>query len=132
MSKKKDARTAVASTPTRTPHQDLAQEASDWDSRRRTPAGFVEEPSAVPRAQEATAISIRMPNALLVLLKKFAEREGIGYQVLIKRWLDDRVRVERDRMRANRADLRLSAERSRAPQFPLIDRDDDRGHYQHG
>jgi predicted DNA binding CopG/RHH family protein len=132
MSKKNDARTAAASTPTRTPHQELAREASDWDDRRRTPAGFVEDPSAVPRAPDATAISIRMPKALLVLLKKFAEREGIGYQVLIKRWLDDRVRAERDRMRASRADRRLSADRPRTPQFPLIDRDDERGHYQHG
>jgi predicted DNA binding CopG/RHH family protein len=36
----------------------------------------------VPRAQEATAISIRIPSALLAVLKKFAEREGVGYQVL--------------------------------------------------
>jgi hypothetical protein len=129
---KKDARPAAASTPTRTPHQDLAREASDWEARRRTPSGFVEDPSAVPRAQEATAISIRMPNALLELLKKFAEREGIGYQVLIKRWLDDRIRAERERLRASRADQRLSMEQPRAPQFPLIDRDDDHGHYQRG
>src|SRR5690606_8507235 len=115
-----------------TPHQELAQEASDWDNRRRTPSGFVEDPSAVPRAQEATAISLRMPGALLALLKKFAEREGIGYQVLIKRWLDDRVRAERERMRASRSGRRPSAARPRAPRFPLIDRDDDRGHYQHG
>lgn len=132
MSKKKAARTVAARVPTRTPHEELAREASDWDHRRRTPSGFVEDPSAVPRAREATAISIRMPSALLVLLKKFAEREGIGYQVLIKRWLDDRVRAERELMRASRAGRRLSTDRSRTPQFPLIDRDDDRGHYQHG
>ena len=73
-----------------------------------------------------------MPNALLVLLKKFAEREGIGYQVLIKRWLDDRVRAERDRLRASRADQHPSVDQPRAPQFPLVDRDDDQGHYQRG
>jgi predicted DNA binding CopG/RHH family protein len=116
----------------RTPHQELAQEAVDWDSRRRTPSGFEDAPRAVPRAQEATAISIRMPNALLALLKRFAEREGIGYQVLIKRWLDDRVRAERERMRAGRADRPASRDRPRAPQFPLIDRDGNRGHYQQG
>jgi len=132
MSKMKPSRGATVRTPTRTPHQDLAQEALDWDSRRRTPSGFADDPGAVPRAQEATAISIRMPNALLALLKRFAEREGIGYQILIKRWLDDRVRAERDRMRANRADRPASRDRPRAPRFPLTDRDGDRGHYQQG
>ena len=127
MSKKIPPRTV----PTRTPHDVLAQEASDWDARRRTPAGFEDAADAVPRAQEATAISIRMPNALLAVLKKFAEREGIGYQVLIKCWLDDRVREERDRLRRHRSQSTMR-ERSRAPQFPLVDRDDERGHYQHG
>lgn len=129
MSKKKVARTAATGIPTRTSHRALAREASDWDNRRRTPVDFVEDPSAVPRANEATAISIRMPNAMLVLLKKFAEREGIGYQVLIKRWLDDRLRAERERMRASPDARRRAVERPRAPQFPLVDRDDDRGHY---
>jgi predicted DNA binding CopG/RHH family protein len=123
MSKKIPPRTA----PTRTPHDVLAQEASDWDARRRTPAGFEDAAAAVPRAQEATAISIRMPNALLAVLKKFAEREGIGYQVLIKRWLDDRVREERDRLRRHRSESTMR-EPSRAPRFPLVDRDDERGH----
>lgn len=127
MSKKSTPR----AVPTRTPHEVLAQEASDWDARRRTPAGFDDAADAVPRAQEATAISIRMPNALLTVLKKFAEREGVGYQVLIKRWLDDRVREERERLRRMRSQS-ATRQRSRAPQFPLIDRDDGRGHYQRG
>jgi predicted DNA binding CopG/RHH family protein len=94
---------APHAVPTRTPHDVLAQEASDWDTRRLTPAGFEDATDAVPRAGEATAISIRMPTALLTVLKKFAEREGIGYQVLIKRWLDDRVREERERLRRSRS-----------------------------
>jgi len=127
MSKKSTPR----AVPTRTPHDILAQEAADWDARRRTPTEFEDTADAVPRVQEATAISIRMPNALLRVLKKFAEREGIGYQVLIKRWLDDRIREERDRMRRNRS-LSAARERSSAPRFPLVDRDDGRGHYQRG
>jgi hypothetical protein len=126
MSKK----TTPRAVPTRTPHDVLAREASDWDARRRSPAEFEDSMGAVPRAQEATAISIRMPKALLTVLKGFAEREGIGYQVLIKRWLDDRIREERNRLRRNRSQSTFS-ERVRAPQFPLVDRDDDRGHYQH-
>ena len=116
--------------PTRTPHTTLATEAADWDSRRRTPSGFTDDDDAVPRAHESTAISIRIPNALLALLKRFAEREGVGYQVLIKRWLDDRVRLERERVRGLNASGSSSA-RSRAPQFPLLDRDGD-FHYQSG
>ena len=127
MSKK----TTPRAVRTRTPHDVLAQEAADWDARRRTPAEFEDAADAVPRARDATAISIRMPNALLTVLKKFAEREGIGYQVLIKRWLDDRIREERDRLRRNRSQSAMS-ERSRAPRFPLVDRDDGRGHYQRG
>lgn len=127
MSKK----TTPRAVPTRTPHDVLAKEASDWDARRKSPAEFEDSSDAVPRAQEATSISIRMPKAMLTLLKKFAEREGIGYQVLIKRWLDDRIREERDRLRRNRSQSAMR-ERVRAPQFPLVDRDDERGHYQHG
>ena len=117
--------------PTRASHDVLAQEASDWDARRRTPVGFEDAADAVPRAREAAAISLRMPTALLTVLKKFAEREGIGYQVLIKRWLDDRIREERDRLRQSRSQSAMR-ERSRAPEFPLVDRDDGRGHYQRG
>jgi predicted DNA binding CopG/RHH family protein len=84
---------------TRTPHSTLAVEASDWDNRRRDVSEFTDAETGVAREQEATAIGIRMPKALLALLKKFAEREGVGYQVLIKRWLDDRVRLERERLR---------------------------------
>ena len=98
MSKKVTSR-AVA---THTPHDVLAQEASDWAARRQTPAGFEDATDAVPRARAATAIRLRMPAALLTILKRFAEREGIGYQVLIQRWLDDRVREERERLRRSR------------------------------
>ena len=115
--------------PTRTPHDALAKEAADWDARRVTPAQFEDAPDAVARSEEAQAISIRMPKKLLVILKKFAEREGVGYQVLMKKWLDDRVRFERDRMRKGRLQRR-ERQRTRAPSFPLVDRDDGRGHYQ--
>jgi predicted DNA binding CopG/RHH family protein len=78
----------------RTPHAQLAREAAEWDERKRTPAGFRDAPEAIPRAARSVAISIRMPGDLLELLKRFAGREGIGYQALIKSWLDDRLRAE--------------------------------------
>lgn len=111
--------------PICTPHAQLAEEAAAWDRRELTPAEFEPDDDAVPRAKEATAISLRLPNHLLAVLKKFAEREGIGYQVLLKRWLDDRIRLERDRLR----EARLAKPRPRAPQFPLRDRAGNGGHY---
>jgi predicted DNA binding CopG/RHH family protein len=114
--------------PMRASHATLSEEASEWDARRRDLTGFTDAETAVPRAQDATAISIRMPKALLALLKKFAEREGVGYQVLLKRWLEDRVRLERERLRESSSGE--PSKRGRAPQFPLMDRAGESGHYQ--
>jgi len=44
-----------------------------------------------------------VPTPMLEALKALAQREGVGYQVLIKRWLDDRLRKERDRLARQRA-----------------------------
>jgi hypothetical protein len=78
---------------------ELAEEAKRWDSGQLTPAGWEDVPGAVPRARQAVAISLRVPAPMLTILKEFARREGIGYQVLMKRWLDERIRAERDRRR---------------------------------
>ncbi len=48
------------------------------------------------------AISIRLPSQMVSILKEFARRAGIGYQVLMKRWLDDRIRQERLHMQQER------------------------------
>lgn len=45
-------------------------------------------------AGATVAISIRLPGRQLQLLKEFARREGVGYQTLMKRWLDERLRDE--------------------------------------
>lgn len=81
---------------------ELAEEARRWDSRELTPKGWDDAPDAVPRARESVAISLRVPAPMLEILKEFARREGIGYQVLMKRWLDERIRSERDRTRKRR------------------------------
>jgi predicted DNA binding CopG/RHH family protein len=82
-----------------TSNEELAEEAQRWDSRELTPAGWEDAPDAVPNAKASESISLRLPKAMLEILKKFAKREGIGYQVLMKRWLDDRIRKERERLR---------------------------------
>ena len=64
---------------------------------------------------------------MLQLLREFAVREGIGYQVLMKQWLDDRLSLELKRIeQARRATgsfptSRTAAATPRAPQFPLVD-----------
>jgi len=76
--------------------EDLAREAADWDLRRTVPDEWQDAPEAIPRVGLSKAISIRIPAQMLSILKAFARREGIGYQVLMKRWLDDRIREERE------------------------------------
>jgi len=38
---------------------------------------------------------------MIAILKEFARRDGIGYQVLIKQWLDDRIRQESQRRKTD-------------------------------
>lgn len=84
------------------PRDELVAEVRRWDARELTPGDWEPAPEAIPRARETKAISIRLPVVMLTLLKAFAEREGIGYQVLMKRWLDARLRQERDALRLRR------------------------------
>lgn len=117
MSDKKEKR----AKPGRATNEQLAREASEWDRAERVPAEFRDAPEAVPAGGESAAISLRMPKKLLALLRAFAEREGVGYQVLLKRWIDDRLRAERDKLRAARH-AAGGRERVHAPTFPLEDR----------
>ena len=79
-------------------NEERAKEAARWNPKEPASTGWVDAPEGPPRAAEAEAISLRMPIMLLTILKEFAKRRGIGYQVLIKRWLDERVIEERDKL----------------------------------
>jgi len=81
----------------------LAEEARRWDSGKLTPKGWVDSPDAVPRAKETVPISLRVPAPMLMILKEYARREGVGYQVLMKRWLDDRIRAEREQRKKRKS-----------------------------
>ena len=78
--------------------EELEQEVQDWENRIIDPRNWIDTPESVPNIEGSTAISLRVPNQLLSVLKAFAEREGIGYQVLIKQWLDQRIRDERRKL----------------------------------
>lgn len=73
---------------------DLAEEARLWDERKLTPTDWKDAPEAVPAAKRSVPISIRLPQPMVAILKEFARQAGIGYQVLMKQWLDDRIRQE--------------------------------------
>src|SRR5438552_248925 len=102
-------------TEKRMSNEELAEEARRWDAREVTPAGWEDAPDAVPRAKESTQINIRLPRQMVEILKEFARRSGIGYQVLMKRWLDERIRQERERFRHEQDRLRRERERAQRP-----------------
>jgi len=118
-------------TPTRASHKQLAKEVAQWEDGELKPQDWEDAPAAVPRSSETKAISMRIPVEMLEILKAFASRSGVGYQVLIKRWLDDRIKKER-------IDLRRQKNRARQktatppPVHGLEDRSDySMGHYVH-
>jgi hypothetical protein len=106
-------------TSKRMTDKDLVRETARWETREIDPRGWDDAPEAVPRAGESTAISMRIPNKMLGILREFARRQGIGYQVLIKRWLDDRIRQEADALaqRLRTVELRHPVMLTRAASF---------------
>ena len=100
--------------------EEMAEEARRWAEGQLPPEGLVDTPDAVPRAKESVSISIRLPRLMVEVLKEFARRSGIGYQVLMKRWLDERIRKEREQLRQEQERLRRERERAqRPPTFKL-------------
>ena len=94
-------------TTRRMTSEELQQEAEGWDSRKVDPHDWEDAPEAVPRAAQSVQISLRLPKKLLDILRELARREGIGYQVLMKRWLDERVRREHEKMLARSREVVL-------------------------
>ena len=80
------------------PNEDLRREARKWDSGVKDPTEWRDVPDAIPALGTSTLISLRVPTQMLEILKGFAQREGVGYQVLIKRWLDERIRQESEQL----------------------------------
>ena len=82
----------------------LAREVRRLESGAIDSNEWVDAPEAIPRVRASTAISLRVPTRMLRILKLFAEREGVGYQVLMKNWLDERIREERDKLAARQGE----------------------------
>lgn len=81
-------------TSDRATAEQLAAEARRWADGNVDPKDWKDSPEAVINQAASKPISLRMPLRMLAIIKEFARREGVGYQVLIKRWLDDRIRQE--------------------------------------
>ena len=86
---------------------ELAAEAKAWANGEIDPKDWVDHPEAIPRHGASVAISIRIPRKMLVILKEFASRKRIGYQVLMKTWLDERILWEAEELRRQRVVVRL-------------------------
>ena len=74
----------------------LAEEAKAWSDGTKKPTDpeWYDAPSAVPRYRESERVELRLPIIMVKILKEFARRENIGWHMLMKRWLDDRIREE--------------------------------------
>jgi len=59
----------------------------------------VDAPEKIPNIGKSTLIDFRVPTEMVTILKEFPRRQDIGYKALMKRWLDDRIREERDKLR---------------------------------
>lgn len=92
---------------TRLTEKELVAEAARWAHQPPALAGWVDAPEAVARGGESVSISMRLPKLMLEVLREFARREGTGYQVLMKRWLDERIREEARTIRRRVTVLRV-------------------------
>lgn len=48
------------------------------------------------RTKESKLISIRFPYGMIDDLKAIAEKEGIGYQILLKKWVSERIATSKN------------------------------------
>src|SRR5687767_310548 len=94
-------------TDRRLTEEELAAEAEQWSAREVDARTWTDAPGAVPRQRESVAISLRLPSKMLDILREFARRRDIGYQVLIKTWLDERIRSEAHLLRERGRTIQL-------------------------
>lgn len=83
---------------TKQQHDEFSAVADRYTSERN----FARDEPHVDVSGKTQAISLRFPEQQLAILKHFAHLEGTGYQRLIKRWLDERLRDEVAQMNQNK------------------------------
>lgn len=75
-------------------HDTLVEEAKRWANGELDPRGWVDAPEAAPRHEESELVSLRLPVLQVAVLKEFARRTEVSFSVLMKRWIDDRIRSD--------------------------------------
>jgi hypothetical protein len=107
---------------------DLGAEVKLWDEKKINPRTWVDAPESVPGFSQTKPISLRMQVNALKVIKEFARRKGVGYQVLLKMWIDEKIAEERNlfvsQRRIEKGEL---ADNVRELRFPQKDRDIDDG-----
>ena len=80
----------------------LAAEAAYWDSTKsgHLPDGWELAPEFLPRVKLDKMISLRVTCAMITVLKAIAKRRKVGYQTLIKHYVVEGFRRERDNLRS--------------------------------
>lgn len=79
--------------------EERAKEAARWTPKEPASTGWVDAPEAHPvPPEEIERFYIPLPKNLAYMLREFAGRAGLNEQVLVKQWLDDRVKVEREKL----------------------------------
>jgi predicted DNA binding CopG/RHH family protein len=73
---------------------ELAAQARLWDKGEVAKTGWRRAPEAVPLETGSVAISLRLPAQALQIIRELARRKGVGYQILLKQWIDERLREE--------------------------------------
>ncbi len=71
-------------------------------------------------AEHTTPITIRMPNQLLELIKAAAAVEGMGYQTLIKKWLQQHLLMLAKERRVKAGELASSLQADAAEVRALL------------
>lgn len=75
---------------TKPTNEQLREAAKDF----RADTDFDRGAEHVDLSGPTTQISIRLPDRMIDILKTVASRRGLGYQTLMKQWLDERIREE--------------------------------------
>jgi hypothetical protein len=114
-----------AKQPRKASAEELGAEVQKWESGAYADESWRDAPEAVVRQSESVSVSIRFPKQMLEVLRVFAEREKIGYQVIIKRWLDERIAQEYERLSA-----KATARRAPMPELLRDSADVNGPHYQ--
>jgi hypothetical protein len=60
---------------------------------------LIDAPERIPHQDEAEIARFLLPKIQIEILKEFAKRNNVTLSLLVSRWLRDRIRQERDKLK---------------------------------